>query len=62
MMAIFTYGFEESEALFKNEYLDVYTLGNYEILLEKAYKTNYLNKTELELLKTWRKDPANWKY
>jgi orotate phosphoribosyltransferase len=62
MMAIFTYGFEESEALFKNEYLDVYTLGNYEILLEKAYETNYLNKTELELLKTWRKDPANWKY
>ncbi|MBZ9779080.1 orotate phosphoribosyltransferase [Psychroflexus sp. CAK8W] len=62
MMAIFTYGFEESEALFKNEYLDVYTLGNYEILLEKAYKTNYLNKTELELLKTWRKDPANWNY
>ena len=62
MMAIFTYGFEESETLFKNEHLDVYTLGNYEILLEEAYKTNYLNHTELELLKTWRKDPANWNH
>jgi orotate phosphoribosyltransferase len=60
MMAIFTYGFEESEAAFKKEHLDVYTLGNYDILLEEAYRTNYLNKEELELLKTWRKDPANW--
>ncbi|MFD0933149.1 orotate phosphoribosyltransferase [Psychroflexus salinarum] len=62
MMAIFTYGFEESETLFKDEYLDVYTLSNYKILLKKAYNTNYLNETEFELLKTWRKDPANWKH
>lgn len=60
MMAIFTYGFQESEDLFKDEFLDVYTLANYEILLKNAYKTNYLNETEFELLKTWRKDPANW--
>ncbi|MBZ9652982.1 orotate phosphoribosyltransferase [Psychroflexus montanilacus] len=62
MMAIFTYGFEASEQSFKDEHLDVYTLGNYDILLEEAYKTNYLNKTEVELLKTWRKDPANWNH
>ena len=62
MMAIFTYGFEESEKLFKDEYIGVYTLGNYDILLEEAYKTNYLNKSELELLRDWRKDPANWKH
>ncbi|WP_019039310.1 orotate phosphoribosyltransferase [Psychroflexus tropicus] len=60
MMAIFTYGFKESEEAFKKEHLDVYTLGNYDILLEEAYRTNYLNKDELKLLKTWRKDPANW--
>lgn len=60
MMAIFTYGFEESEANFKEEHLDVYTLGTYDILLEEAYKSNYLNQKELDLLKTWRKDPANW--
>jgi orotate phosphoribosyltransferase len=60
MMAIFTYGFEASETSFEEQHLDVYTLGNYDILLEEAYKTNYLNKKEVELLKTWRKDPANW--
>lgn len=61
MMAIFTYGFEESEKIFKDEHLTVRTLGNYDTLLKEAYRTNYLNKTEVELLKTWRKDPANWK-
>jgi orotate phosphoribosyltransferase len=60
MMAIFSYGFDEAEARFKEERIDVYTLGSYDILLEEAYKTNYLNKEELELLRTWRKDPANW--
>jgi orotate phosphoribosyltransferase len=60
MMAIFSYGFDEAEARFKEEHIDVYTLGNYDILLEEAYKTNYLDKKELELLKTWREDPANW--
>lgn len=60
VMAIFTYGFEESEKAFKDEYLSLYTLGNYDILLKEAYKTSYLNEAEFELLKTWRKDPANW--
>lgn len=60
MMAIFTYGFEESEQAFKDEHLSVHTLGNYDILLKEAYRTSYLTETEFELLKTWRKDPANW--
>ncbi len=62
MMAIFTYGFETSEKAFENEHLTVRTLGNYDILLEEAYKTSYLNTKEFELLKTWRKNPANWKH
>jgi orotate phosphoribosyltransferase len=62
MMAIFTYGFDKSEKVFEKEHLDVRTLGNYDILLEEAYRTSYLNEKEFELLKTWRKDPANWKH
>ena len=61
MMAIFTYGFETSENLLEKENISTYTLGNYDILLEEAYRTSYLSKKELELLKTWREDPANWK-
>ncbi|NEV94091.1 orotate phosphoribosyltransferase [Psychroflexus sp. YR1-1] len=62
MMAIFTYGFEESEQAFKDEHLEVYTLGNYDILLKQAYKTNYLTKSEVDLLKNWRRDPVQWNH
>lgn len=61
MMAIFTYGFGTSENLLEKENISTYTLANYDILLEEAYRTSYLSKKELELLKTWREDPANWK-
>lgn len=61
MMAIFTYGFDTSENLLEKENISTYTLANYDILLEEAYRTSYLSKKELELLKTWREDPANWK-
>lgn len=61
MMAVFSYGFDASKENFEKEHLDLQTLGDYDTLLEQAYKTNYLNKDELKLLKTWREDPANWK-
>ncbi|MDN6280399.1 MAG: orotate phosphoribosyltransferase [Psychroflexus sp.] len=61
MMAVFSYGFDISKENFAKEHLDLHTLGDYDSLLDQAYKTNYLNKDELRLLKTWREDPANWK-
>lgn len=60
MMAVFSYGFDVSKENFEKEHLDLHTLGSYDTLLEQAYKTNYLNKEELKLLRTWREDPANW--
>lgn len=60
MMAVFSYGFDISKENFEKEHLDLRTLGSYDTLLEQAYKTNYLNKEELKLLRTWREDPANW--
>ncbi|MGB2088635.1 MAG: orotate phosphoribosyltransferase [Psychroflexus salarius] len=61
MMAIFTYGFEIAKENFENAKVDLRTLGDYDSLLNQAYKTNYLNAKELELLKTWRTNPAQWK-
>ena len=61
MMAIFTYGFEIAKENFENAKIDLRTLGDYDSLLNQAYKTNYLNAKELELLKTWRTNPAQWK-
>lgn len=61
MMAIFTYGFDIAKENFKQSNVELYTLGDYENLLEQAYQTNYLNKEELKLLKNWRTNPAQWK-
>lgn len=60
MMAIFTYGFDISEENFKAEGIDLYTLSNYNTLLEQAYKSSYLNKKEVKLLTEWQANPAEW--
>lgn len=61
MLAIFSYGFDTANENFKEANIELHTLSNYEYLLEVALKTNYINQAESELLKSWRKDPANWK-
>ena len=37
------------------------TLGDYEHTIEIAAETGYVSKEDIEVLKEWRKDPANWK-
>ncbi|MDX1601872.1 MAG: orotate phosphoribosyltransferase [Salinimicrobium sediminis] len=61
MLAIFSYGFETATENFKKANIELHTLSNYDYLLEVALKTNYINQAESDLLKKWRKDPANWK-
>ncbi|MDX1751891.1 MAG: orotate phosphoribosyltransferase [Salinimicrobium sediminis] len=61
MLAIFSYGFETATENFKKANIELHTLSNYDYLLEVALKTNYINQAETDLLKKWRKDPANWK-
>ncbi|WP_127844671.1 orotate phosphoribosyltransferase [Psychroflexus aestuariivivens] len=60
MMAIFTYGFDIAEENFKSENVDLYTLSNYNTLINQAYKSSYLNKEEVELLTKWQANPAEW--
>ena len=60
MVAIFSYGFETAEENFKNANVTLHTLSNYEMLLEEAEKSNYINAKEAELLSEWRKDPSIW--
>lgn len=60
MVAIFTYGFDEAEQNFKKANLVVKTLTDYHILIEEALKKNYIDEKDVDSLKQWRKDPANW--
>ncbi|MCH7658358.1 MAG: orotate phosphoribosyltransferase [Bacteroidetes bacterium] len=60
MQAIFTYGFALAEDNFKNAKCNLATLSNYNDLIELALESGYIDKDQLETLKMWRKDPANW--
>ena len=60
MAAIFTYGFQVSKERFEAANLDVYTLSNYENLLEKAVDKQYVSENELETLSAWNANPAEW--
>ncbi len=61
LLAIFSYGFKISEDNFKKANIDLYTLSGYDPLIDTAVKSNYINASEAETLKSWRKDPSNWK-
>lgn len=61
LFAIFSYGFAQAEENFKNAKTELHTLSNYDHLINTALKTNYITTEEAETLKTWRKDPGNWK-
>ena len=60
MAAIFTYGFERSKTNFAEKNIELYTLSNYEALLEQALDTGYINDKELNVLSQWNSNPSEW--
>jgi orotate phosphoribosyltransferase len=60
MVAIFTYGFEISEESFKNAHVDLFTLSNYQNLLNLAVAKKYITESEQETLKEWSVAPDSW--
>ncbi|KQS45661.1 MULTISPECIES: orotate phosphoribosyltransferase [Flavobacterium] len=60
MAAIFTYGFDVSVENFKKANIDLFTLSNYENLLELAVAKKYITEEEQETLKIWSKSPSTW--
>ena len=61
MVASYTYGFPVAEEAFKEAGLKLITIGDYEHTVEIAAQTGYISKNDIEVLREWRKDPANWK-
>lgn len=60
MVAIFSYGLDESKENFKKAKCPLVTLAHYDTMLTKAVETNYINQSEAKLLRDWKKDPKNW--
>jgi len=59
-IALFTYGFEVAEENFKNANVTLYTLSNYENLIEQAIDTDYIFAEDQRTLQEWRKNPSKW--
>ena len=60
MVAIFSYGFQVSKENFSEKGINLYTLSNYESLLEQALDTGFINEKELEILSKWNANPGQW--
>lgn len=61
MGAIFSYGFDQAKSNFEQAECTLFTLGNYDKLIEQALETKYITEQDMAQLKTWRIDPSNWK-
>ena len=60
MISIFTYGFPISYENFKKKNVELHTLSSYDILLEQALSTDYINEKDFKILSKWRKNPQDW--
>jgi len=61
MVAIFSYGFELAAENFRKAGVTLHTLTNYHILVESALESGAIQQDQVEMLKQWREDPAQWK-
>jgi orotate phosphoribosyltransferase len=60
MIAIFTYGFSRAEEAFAAEGCRLDTLSNYSVLVDRAAETGYITQGDVETLRDWRREPAEW--
>ncbi|MDB0011495.1 orotate phosphoribosyltransferase [Crocinitomicaceae bacterium] len=60
LIAIFTYGFTTAETTFKNANCPFLTLTNYDLLLKQAVVHDYIQESDVNSLKEWKKSPDTW--
>lgn len=60
MVAIFTYGFPESERNFEQQHVKLVCLSNYDTLIKVAGEIGYIKAADLNSLVSWRKNPSQW--
>ncbi len=53
VLAIFSYGFKKAQIAFDAANCPFKTLSNYKVLINEALKANYIQESDVELLKNW---------
>lgn len=61
LVAIFSYNFEAAEQNFKAANCQCDTLSNYNVLIDEAVKSGYVQESDLNTLKQWRESPSTWR-
>ncbi len=61
MVSIFNYGFDEALDNFRHANCPLYSLSNYDILIQEAIKQGYIRKDDEESLIEWRSNPSVWR-
>jgi orotate phosphoribosyltransferase len=61
MISIFNYGFDIATETFRQANCPVYSLSNYDMLIQQALKHGYINTADVNSLQQWREKPAGWK-
>ena len=60
MVAIFSYNLDVAVKKFKEAKCNLITLSDYNILIQEALESNYINEEELRSLIKWRENPEKW--
>lgn len=60
VLAIFQYGFAKAQKTFDEKKIPFQTLTQYDILVQEAIKTGYINPDDLQILRQWRENPEGW--
>jgi orotate phosphoribosyltransferase len=60
LVAIFSYGFDIAADNFKQANCPFATLSNYNALIKYADDNQFIFPNDIELLKQWRENPAEW--
>jgi orotate phosphoribosyltransferase len=60
LIAIFSYGFKVAEENFQKVNCPFITLTNYDVMIESALNKDYVTEADMNSLRQWKEDPANW--
>lgn len=61
VVAIFTYGFDESVKRFKEAKCSLNVLSNYDVLTKRALDHGAISNADTTSLKEWRENPGQWR-
>lgn len=60
LLSIFTYNLKLAQNLINSSDIRVFSLTDYNVLIEKAVESNYITESDHSSLLEWRKGPEKW--